>query len=549
MSMVFISYAHSSDQHKQAAFHFATQLKEAGFNVKFDQFEEKQGGPNGGWEFWQKTYIDQARYVALFLDKKYRTIFDYNHQSNQNYSVSVEIAKIKELFRSNQKTNKIIPVLSEYADEQDIPAEYQHLHHYRYPQDFAKLIDNLHNHCAIACRHCHKTLGWKTEYCPFCGQSQTAVLVEASNVIQPPAQTIQTNDADNPLEKGKTTQSPDILFTKTIDTTITTNVHTPNIITSNGQEDRLKQDNLRDNPLPKTPPSTSGTPSTIVLTIFVVVVLLAMFWEPMTRKLSVTKQPNDAVDSTEKPEYHTSQSPQTTPIEPDMVAIKPGCFYMGSPENEPGRNTDERLHRVCLDKAFYLGKYEVTFEEYDRFAEAKHFARPADDGYGRGKRPVFRVTWEEANQYAAWLSYETGKHYRLPTEAEWEYAARASDNTPNTVYFWGNDWKRHCEYIHYMDCANAELRAIKVGQHKPNALGLYDILGNVTEMTASAYDEDYQDNKERLPIAIDDRNVGNIRIARGGSWLHSESGLRLADRTKTETNFRHNVMGFRLARN
>ena len=108
---------------------------------------------------------------------------------------------------------------------------------------------------------------------------------------------------------------------------------------------------------------------------------------------------------------------------PDMVDIEAGCFLMGSPKSEAGRYGDERWHRVCVE-AFSMGKYEVTFAEYDRFAEATGRARPDDEGWGRGRRPIINVSWHDATAYARWLSEETGRAYRLPTEAEWEYAAR-----------------------------------------------------------------------------------------------------------------------------
>ncbi|VFM94999.1 MAG: PEGA domain-containing protein [Candidatus Kentron sp. G] len=113
---------------------------------------------------------------------------------------------------------------------------------------------------------------------------------------------------------------------------------------------------------------------------------------------------------------------------PEMVSIPGGCFQMGSPTSEKKRDGDERQHRVCVE-GFALGKYEVTFAEYDRFARATGRNLPSDSGWGRGRRPVIRVSWHDATAYAEWLSRETGKQYRLPTEAEWEYAARAGTTT------------------------------------------------------------------------------------------------------------------------
>ena len=114
---------------------------------------------------------------------------------------------------------------------------------------------------------------------------------------------------------------------------------------------------------------------------------------------------------------------------PVMVVIPAGRFQMGSPLDEPERRDDERQHEVEV-APFSLGKYEVTFEEYDRFATATKREKPSDESWGRGRRPVINVTWVDAVAYAEWLSRQTGQTYRLPTEAEWEYAARAGTTTP-----------------------------------------------------------------------------------------------------------------------
>jgi formylglycine-generating enzyme required for sulfatase activity len=116
---------------------------------------------------------------------------------------------------------------------------------------------------------------------------------------------------------------------------------------------------------------------------------------------------------------------------PAMVRIQGGCYQMGSPAGETGRDGDEKQHRVCLE-SFGMGKYEVTFEEYDAFARATGRGLPSDAGWGRGRRPVINVTWDDATAYAKWLREQTGLGFRLPTEAEWEYAARAG----TTTAFW-----------------------------------------------------------------------------------------------------------------
>ena len=120
-----------------------------------------------------------------------------------------------------------------------------------------------------------------------------------------------------------------------------------------------------------------------------------------------------------------------------MVVLPAGEFLMGSSKNEAGAGKDETpRHRVRIDQPFAMGRHPVTFREYDRYCEATGRNKPDDLGWGRLNRPVINVSWQEAADYAAWLSQQTGKVYRLPSEAEWEYAARAGTET---AYWWGDD--------------------------------------------------------------------------------------------------------------
>ena len=120
---------------------------------------------------------------------------------------------------------------------------------------------------------------------------------------------------------------------------------------------------------------------------------------------------------------------------PAMIVIPAGEFWMGSPENEEGRNRDERRHRVKIERPFAIGQYAVTFNEYDRFCAATGQQKPDDRGWSRGDRPVINASWYDALDYTKWLSVQTGQAYRLPTEAEWEYAVRAGTET---AFWWGN---------------------------------------------------------------------------------------------------------------
>src|SRR5262249_18884895 len=163
---------------------------------------------------------------------------------------------------------------------------------------------------------------------------------------------------------------------------------------------------------------------------------------------------------------------------PMMIVIPAGKFIMGSPENESDRRASESPpHEVAIAKPFAVSKFEVTFEDWDACAAAAACAR-VPDSWGRGQMPVINVSWNDAKQYVGWLSQLTGKDYRLLTEAEWEYAARAGANTP---FSWGDDpgiGNANCD-----ECGSQwdRKQTAPAGSFKPNALGLYDTHGNVWE--------------------------------------------------------------------
>jgi formylglycine-generating enzyme required for sulfatase activity/tRNA A-37 threonylcarbamoyl transferase component Bud32 len=224
---------------------------------------------------------------------------------------------------------------------------------------------------------------------------------------------------------------------------------------------------------------------------------------------------------------------------PVMVVIPGGRFQMGSPETEPEREDDEQQHEVEV-AAFAISKYEVTFEEYDRFAEATKREKPSDKRWGRGRRPIINVTWNDAVAYAEWLSQQTGKSYRLPTEAEWEYAARAGTTTP---FYFGETIST--------DQANYKVRkgvyrgkTVEVGQFPANAWGLHDMHGNVWEWTCSVYNENYDGGEQRCV----EPNTSGLRALRGGSWGNSPGGVRAAFRGWSRPDERLDYWGFRLAR-
>jgi formylglycine-generating enzyme required for sulfatase activity/energy-coupling factor transporter ATP-binding protein EcfA2 len=260
--------------------------------------------------------------------------------------------------------------------------------------------------------------------------------------------------------------------------------------------------------------------------------------------------------------------------EDDYVLIPTGSFQMGSAEKQEG---DESLdverprHYVTL-KAFKLSRYELTFEEYDRFAYATGRRPPSDSGFGAGlspdqqrQQPVINVTWDEAVAYADWLSQQTGKHFRLPSEAEWEYAARAGTETRR---YWGDD-AEHTEACRYanvldrphfdeiktrgynvsdpLDCDDPFPFTAPVGQFLPNAWGLHDMLGNVWEWTADCWHGDYQGAPSDRSASQDGKTCdSNQRVVRGGSWINAAAYLRSAARYWYTPDFRFDFLGVRL---
>jgi formylglycine-generating enzyme required for sulfatase activity len=229
---------------------------------------------------------------------------------------------------------------------------------------------------------------------------------------------------------------------------------------------------------------------------------------------------------------------------PVMIVIPGGKLTMGSPENEPDRNdTEGPPHEVTIAKPFALSKFEVTFEEWDACVAAAACPR-APDGWGRARMPAINVSWVDAKQYVGWLSQLTGKEYRLPTEAEWEYAARAG---ANTRYSWGDDvgvGNAVCD-----GCGSQwDLQqTAPVGSFKPNRFGLYDMHGNVWEWVEDSWHENYD-------IAPTDGSAWlrggdpSFRVVRGGSWRNESEFGRAAVRFRRHVNVRFDTLGFRVAR-
>ncbi|RKZ90896.1 MAG: hypothetical protein DRR19_08745 [Candidatus Parabeggiatoa sp. nov. 1] len=239
---------------------------------------------------------------------------------------------------------------------------------------------------------------------------------------------------------------------------------------------------------------------------------------------------------------------------PEMVSIPAGRFQIGDIQRRG--ESDERPVYWVLVKNFAIGRYEVTFAEYDRFAKATGRKKPSDRGWGRDKRPVIGVSWDDATAYAKWLSQQTGQHYRLPTEVEWEYAASAGTETAR---YWGNGSKEAHRYANVADktakkkysswtrihhYADGYVHTAPVGSFQPNAFGLFDILGNVWEWTCSEYERKYRGKEKQCA----DNNRTRLRVIRGGAWNSNPGDARTANRYRFPHDFRSGGVGFRVAR-
>lgn len=221
---------------------------------------------------------------------------------------------------------------------------------------------------------------------------------------------------------------------------------------------------------------------------------------------------------------------------PEMVVVAAGSFEMGS-------NTDYEnpVHRVTIPKPFAIGRYEVTFAEWDRCVEEKGCkAQPDDREWGRGARPIINVSWADAKAFAAWLSQKTGQTYRLPSEAEWEYAARAGTNTQ---YWWGREIGSRQASCRECGPGSGQQTA-KVGSYPPNPFGLYDTSGNAAEWVEDCWNDNYRG----APNDGSAWNAGQcrLRVLRGGAYDSMAKAVRSTARFRYDTDVRYSANGFRV---
>jgi len=225
----------------------------------------------------------------------------------------------------------------------------------------------------------------------------------------------------------------------------------------------------------------------------------------------------------------------------DMVAIPGGIFLMGS-QSRLRADTDERPVHTVRIKPFRLGKYEVTYDQYDLFARMTKRQLPQDGGYGRGNFPVGNVSWEDATAFVEWLKGITGLNFRLPSEAEWEYVARAGTKSD---YPWGDTFNR--DYANGPDTGGRDewVGPAPVGQFPANPFGVHDMIGNVWEWVQDCYRGDYVGSP--ADGSADDREDCRNRIFRGGSFYSFTQYMRTSYRAADGSTKGNITQGFRVA--
>ncbi|HON29220.1 MAG TPA: SUMF1/EgtB/PvdO family nonheme iron enzyme, partial [Mesotoga infera] len=247
----------------------------------------------------------------------------------------------------------------------------------------------------------------------------------------------------------------------------------------------------------------------------------------------------------------------------NFVLVEKGSFTMGDTWGD-GDSDEKPTHKVTFTYNFYIGKYETTFEEYDAFCEATGRSKPSDSGWGRGARPVINVTCWDAIDYCNWLSEKEGLPkaydnsgnlldkdgmittditkvlgYRLPTEAEWEYAARGGNKSRGYEYAGSSTVGDVAWYE-----SNSESKTQEVGKKAPNELGIYDMSGNVWEWCSDWY-RSYSSSAQTNPY---NGTSGSDRVFRGGGWSDFATDGRVANRLDFSFTYTLNLLGFRICR-
>lgn len=234
---------------------------------------------------------------------------------------------------------------------------------------------------------------------------------------------------------------------------------------------------------------------------------------------------------------------------PIMIVIPPGQFNMGSPVDS-GYTDEQPQHSVRIGYRFAVSKFEITFGQWRACVDAGVCAMPPDNGWGQGNRPVINVSWHDAKRYASWLSKLTGRTYRLLSEAEWEYAARAGSSS---AYPWGDKLVSDGEaHANCFVCGGGwSGQTAPVGSFPPNSFGLHDMHGNAWEWVQDGWNSGHRNapgNGLPRDARTSHNKAVNMRVRRGGSWFSEGRWIRSAARSLAPAGQRYNQQGFRIAR-
>jgi formylglycine-generating enzyme required for sulfatase activity len=239
-------------------------------------------------------------------------------------------------------------------------------------------------------------------------------------------------------------------------------------------------------------------------------------------------------------------SPRTTEalqtLADDMLELPAGSYLMGDAEVNFGDADERPVHPVNVPR-FHIARHAVSFAQYDAYTEATARPRVDDEGWGRGQRPVIHVSWDDAQAFIQWLNAQSGLHYRLPTEAEWEYAARAGSKAH---FPWGERYEAGLANGAGTAGADRYPHTAPVGSFPANGWGLYDMIGNVEQWVADCYRESYAAAPGDAAAVEDERCAQRVR--RGGSWGLAPWFLRADYRNSADPAMHSDAIGFRLAR-
>jgi formylglycine-generating enzyme required for sulfatase activity len=238
---------------------------------------------------------------------------------------------------------------------------------------------------------------------------------------------------------------------------------------------------------------------------------------------------------------------------PEMIVVPAGSFTMGAPRSEEGRNSSEDQVGVRIAKPFAVGQFAVTFDEWDQCVAGGGCGGyvPSDEGWGRGRQPVINVSWDDAQNYVAWLSRKTRKTYRLLSEAEREYVTRTGTTTP---FWWGTtitpDRANYDGTQVYNGGSKGEHRkqTVPVDSFSPNAWGLYNVHGNVEEWTQDCYNHNNLVNPGDGSARTTGTSLCSYRVLRGGDWFLGPNFVRAANRMGAQPDYQTKMYGLRVAR-